>query len=438
MEKFYIETYGCQMNEADSEYMASVLLSLGFEASSEIGDADIILVNTCSIREKAESKVLSFLGRAYPYKKKRNAVLGVCGCVARKEGENLIKKAPYLDMVFGPHHIGRLPDFINAVKNEKKKVVEVSDRDEIDRNSDLVVPTGLRAMVPIMQGCNNFCSFCIVPFVRGREVSRKIEDVINEIKNLVSKGAKEVMLLGQNVNSYGNDLGQKNAFVGLLEKVNGINGVERIRFTTSHPKDLTDELINAFGTLDKLCPQLHLPLQSGSDKILALMNRKYDSATYLSLIDKVRKVCPEIAITTDIIVGFPGEEEDDFKATIEMVKRVQYDGAFSFKYSARPKTKAASMPSQVPEEIKQRRLEELQALQREITYSKNRLLEGKVLPVLVENVNKRNSKEFSGRTPCFRIVNFTASEEREGLIGKVVFVKIIKGLKNSLKGEMIS
>jgi len=437
MEKFYIETYGCQMNEADSEYMASVLLSVGYQASQSLEDADIILVNTCSIREKAESKVLSFLGRAYPYKKRNNAILGVCGCVARKEGENLIKKAPYLDMVFGPHHIGRLPDFINVVRSDNRKVVEVSDKSEIERDSSIVVPNGLRAMVPIMQGCNNFCSFCIVPFVRGREVSRSSDDIIAEIKHLVAKGVKEVMLLGQNVNSYGNDLGIKNGFLSLLEKVNEIEGLERIRFTTSHPKDLTDELISAFGRLDKLCPHIHLPVQSGSDKILALMNRRYDSATYLKLIEKLRNVCPEIAITTDIIVGFPGEKESDFQATMKLVERVEYDGAFSFKYSARPKTKAASMSNQVPEDVKQRRLEELQALQKEITYKKNRALEGKVLPVLVENINRRNSKEFSGRTPCFRIVNFSNSSPVQDLIGKTVNVKISRGLKNSLKGEAV-
>lgn len=437
MEKFYIETYGCQMNEADSEYMASILLSVGFEASSKIDDADIILVNTCSIREKAESKVLSFLGRAYPYKKKRNGVLGVCGCVARKEGENLIKKAPYLDMVFGPHHIGRLPDFINVVKNERKKIIEVSDRSEFDRDSSLVVPTGLRAMIPIMQGCNNFCSFCIVPFVRGREISRKSDDIIEEIRNLLLKGVKEVMLLGQNVNSYGNDLGLKNAFVKLLKEINDIEGVERIRFTTSHPKDLTDELINAFGTFEKLSPHIHLPVQSGSDRILSMMNRKYDSKTYLSLIEKLRVSCPEIAITTDIIVGFPGEKDEDFQATLDLVKKVQFDGAFSFKYSSRPKTKAASMPDQVPDEIKQIRLEELQTLQREITYNRNRLLEGKILPVLVENINKRDSKEYSGRTSCFRTVNFTVSDSERDLVGKTILVKITKGLKNSLKGEAV-
>lgn len=435
MRKFYIETYGCQMNEADSEYMASLLLSLGLEASSSMEDADIILVNTCSIREKAESKVLSFLGRAYHYKKKKNALLGVCGCVARKEGENLVKKAPYVDMVFGPHHINRLPDFINAVMTRKDKVIEVSDKLELERDSRLVVPTGLRAMVPIMQGCNNFCSFCIVPFVRGREVSRNSDDIIMEIKQLVTKGVKEVMLLGQNVNSYGNDLKLENAFLRLLERVNEIEGIERIRFTTSHPKDLTDELISAFGRLEKLCPHIHLPVQSGSDKVLRLMNRKYTIKDYLSLVDKLRKTKPQIAITTDIIVGFPGEEEEDFMATIALVKNVEFDSAFSFKYSPRPKTKAASMPHQVPDDIKQKRLEELQEIQKEITYKKNRSLEGKVLPVLVETVNKRNDNEFTGRTPCFRIVNF--SIKAVDVIGKTLPIKIIRGLKNSLKGEAL-
>lgn len=437
MKRFYIETYGCQMNEADSEYMASVLLSLGYEGAQDIKDANIILVNTCSIREKAESKVLSFLGRVHPFKKKNGTILGVCGCVARKEGENLFQKAPYLDMVFGPHHISRLPDFIDAVLKNGAKVVEVSDRSSYERDSDLIVPTGLRAMVPIMQGCNNFCSFCIVPFVRGREVSRSKEEILNEIKSLVSKGVKEVMLLGQNVNSYGNDLGLKNGFLNLIEEVDKIDGVERIRFTTSHPKDLTDELISAYGRIKKLCNQIHLPVQSGSDKVLSLMNRKYNIKTYLSLIEKLRKASPNIAITTDIIVGFPGEEEQDFQDTISLVKNVEYDGAFSFKYSARPKTKAATMPHQISEDVKQRRLEELQFLQKEITYKKNRQLEGKILPVLVEDVNKRNNNEFSGRTTCFRIVNFISPSSNANIIGKTVNVQITKGLKNSLKGEAI-
>lgn len=437
MKKFYIETYGCQMNEADSEYMASVMLSLGYEGVQDIKDANIILVNTCSIREKAEIKVLSFLGRVYPFKKKNGAILGVCGCVAKKEGENLFKKAPYLDMVFGPHHISRLPDFIDAVIRNGSKVIEVSDRTSYERDSELIVPTGLRAMVPIMQGCNNFCSFCIVPFVRGREISRSKGKILNEIKFLVSKGVKEIMLLGQNVNSYGNDMGLKNGFLNLLEEVDKIDGVERIRFTTSHPKDLTDELISAYGRIKKLCNQIHLPVQSGSDKVLLFMNRKYNIKTYLSLIEKLRKVSPNIAITTDIIVGFPGEEEQDFQDTISLVKSVEYDGAFSFKYSARPKTKAATMPNQISEDVKQRRLEELQSLQKEITYKKNRQLEGKILPVLVEDVNKRNNSEFSGRTTCFRIVNFISPSSEANIIGKTVNVHITKGLKNSLKGETI-
>lgn len=434
MEKFYIETYGCQMNEADSEYMASILMAMGFEKVEDPSDASLILVNTCSIRDKAEKKVLSFLGRVYPFKKKNSSILAVCGCVARQEGENLLKKAPYLDIIFGPHHINYLPDFVERAKNNQK-VVEVEDKNIIDRDYRILKTEGIRAMIPIMQGCDNFCSFCIVPYVRGREVSRPADEIINEIKRLTDLGVKEVMLLGQNVNSYGKDLSLKDGFVDLIEKVADITAIERIRFTTSHPKDLTEKLIESFRQVKKLMPHIHLPLQSGSDRILKLMNRKYDIKTYLHLIEKLRNIKPGMAITTDIIVGFPDERDEDFEETLKIVKEVRFDGAFSFKYSKRPMTKAAEMENQVPEEIKQRRLEILQELLKEIIFEKNKEQEGKVMPVLVERVSKREKSELMGRTPCFRIVNFSAPEIVKA--GDTVNVKIIKGYKNSLKGEYV-
>lgn len=433
MEKFYIETYGCQMNEADSEYISSLLMTMGYEKVENLDEADIILVNTCSIRDKAEKKVLSFLGRAYPAKKRNNSIIAVCGCVAKQEGENLLKKAPFVDIIFGPHHINRLNIFIERAKKHEK-VIEISDKNVLERDKDLLKVTGVRAMVPIMQGCNNFCSFCIVPYVRGREISRQFNDVVDEIKRLVDQGIKEILLLGQNVNSYGKDLNIKDGFVKLIEAVSKIQGVERIRFTTSHPKDITESLIESFGRIEKLMPHIHLPVQSGSDRILKLMNRKYDRETYLSIIEKLRKVKPDISITTDIIVGFPTETDKDFEDTLNLVKQVKYDSAFSFKYSKRPYTKAANMEEQVSEETKQERLIILQNLLREIIYTKNKQMEGKVLPVLVESSSKKDKEELMGRTPCFRIINF--SSNRYIKIGDIVMVKVTKGFKNSLKGEL--
>lgn len=439
MESFYIETFGCQMNEADSEYMASILLSLGLEKVNNIQNADIIIVNTCSIREKAEKKVLSFVGRVKHIKDKRNVILGVCGCVAKQEGKKLVDKAPYIDIVFGPYQINKLPELLSIAKSNSKPVIAIEDDTNYQRDLDAIRYPGVRALIPIMQGCNNFCSYCIVPYVRGREISRKESEILKEIKKLSDLGVKEVMLLGQNVNSYGLDVGIKDGFVHLLQEISKIDGIKRIRFTTSHPKDLTDDLIYAFGNLDKLCPHIHLPVQSGSNKILALMNRKYTREDYFEKVDKLRKICPEISITTDIIVGFPGEDDRDFQDTIDLYKEVKFDSAFSFKFSPRPGTKAASMVEKVPEEVKQRRLEILQELQKEITYDKNKKLENRVLPVLIEGSNKRNPKELVGRTPCFRVTNviYENGNNIDNIVGKIVNVKITKGLKNSLKGILI-
>ncbi len=438
MESFYIETYGCQMNEADSEYMASILLSLGFEKAENVKKADIILVNTCSIRDKAEKKVLSFVGRVKNIKYTRDVILGVCGCVAKQEGENLLNKAPYIDIVFGPHQINRLPEFLNKVRNTGEKVIAIGDSNDYKRDLGTIYYPGVRALIPIMQGCNNFCSYCIVPYVRGREISRNENEILDEIRRLGELGVKEVMLLGQNVNSYGLDRGLKDGFVSLLEKVSKIEDIKRIRFTTSHPKDLTDKLIDAFSILDKLCPHIHLPVQSGSNKILSLMNRKYSREEYLEKVDRLRKVCPEMSITTDIIVGFPGEDEKDFQDTIDLYQKVRFDSAFSFKFSPRPGTKASTMENVVSEEVKQIRLEVLQTLQKEITYEKNKQMEGRILPVLIEGKNSKSHKELVGRTPCFRVTNVMYDEGNlDDMIGKIVYVKITKGLKNSLKGYLI-
>lgn len=435
MENFYIETYGCQMNEADSEYMASMMASMGYNQVKTLKDADIVIVNTCSIREKAERKVLSFIGRVKPYKEKRKMIIGVCGCVAKQEGKKLIEKAPFIDLVFGPHQINRLHELLEQVKSIDEPVVAVEESNVFKRDINTLTYPGVRALIPIMQGCNNFCTYCIVPYVRGREYSRPEKEILDEIKRLAHLGVKEVMLLGQNVNSYGLDMGLKDAFVDLVEKIANIEGIERIRFTTSHPKDLTDKLIDAFGAIKKLCSHIHLPLQSGSDKILTLMNRRYTQKEYLEKVYKLKNVCPKIAITTDIIVGFPGENEDDFEETLKLYKEVNFDSAFSFKFSSRPGTKAAQMDGKVPEDIKQQRLEILQSLQKTITYEKNKALEGSLLKVLIEGQNIKEKNDLQGRTPCFRIVNFpNPFKEGYDYVGKTIDVKIVRGLKNSLKG----
>ncbi len=428
----FIETFGCQMNENDTSRIYGVLEKVNFRPTYDPGAADLILVNTCSIRDKAEQKVYSTLGRFKGLKKKRpELIIGVAGCVAQQEGERLLKRVPHLDIVFGPHNIHRLGDMLAELYEKGGRVVSTELRPDIDDNEyDVHAPVdGVKAFVSIMRGCDNFCSYCIVPYTRGREVSRPHDEIIGEIRSLAERGIKEVTLLGQNVNSYGKGAGS--TFTALLRDICSTDGIERVRFVTSHPKDISEELIYLFGEEPKLQRALHLPVQSGSDRILERMKRSYTVEGYLSKVRLLRSLYPDMALTTDVIVGFPGETDEDFQGTMQVLKEVRFDGAFSFKYSPRPGTLAATFEDQVPEEVKSVRLEELQALQRKITLEKNEALAGRTLEVLVEGGSKNNPGEFSGRTPCNRVVNFSA----DGVApGDIIDVFITEGYQNSLRG----
>ena len=435
--KYFIRTFGCQMNENDS-IQAGILLEkeLGMKKVNDPKDADVIILNTCSVREKPEKKVFSEAGRIGKLKKKKpNIIFGIMGCVAQEIGKSFLEKLPYLDFVIGTHNIHKLPEIIKAINEKNGKFCETEFYNEI---KSINIPTlpydkfNLKAYVTIMQGCNNFCSYCIVPFVRGREYSRKSEDIINEIKLLAEKGVKEVTLLGQNVNSYGKTREKEISFCELLYKISEIQSIKRIRFTTSHPKDFGDDLIDAFKNLKKLCNHLHLPLQSGSTKILKLMNRKYTKEEYLEKVYKLKEKVPDIAISTDIIVGFPYEEENDFQETLDVMEKVNYITSFSFKYSPRPFSKYEKIDN-IPEDVKLERLKILQNLQKKLTLEHNQNAVGKTFEVLVEGFSKK--KQLTGRLEDNRIVNF---EGDSNLIGKFIKIKITKAFQNSLIGEVVN
>ncbi len=437
MKTYYIRTFGCQMNENDS-IQAGILLEnkLGLKKVNSPALADVVIINTCSVREKPEHKVFSEAGRIGKLKKKKpNLIFGIMGCVAQQFGKIFLEKLPYLDFVVGTHNIHKIPEIVKSINEKNEKFSEINFYDKIN---SINIPTnpydnyGLKSYVTIMQGCNNFCSYCIVPFVRGREYSRKSENILNEIKILAEKGVKEITLLGQNVNSYGKTLKDEISFTELLYKISEIDGIERIRFTTSHPKDFSDDLIQAFKDIDKLCNHLHLPLQSGSNKILKLMNRKYTCEQYLEKFYRLKEEVPDIALSTDLIVGFPYENDDDFEKTLEVVNIVKYITSFSFKYSPRPFTKYEKIDN-IPEETKLERLKILQKLQKEITLQHNKEAVGKIFNVLVEGFSKKN--QLTGRLEDNRIVNF---EGDETLIGKFVKVKIKKAYQNSLIGEVLN
>ena len=435
---YHIVTYGCQMNEEDSEKMSGMLKSMGYEKTENRDEASIIIFNTCCVRENAENRVYGNLGELKKVKKKNpNLVIAICGCMMQQEGmaDKILKTFPYVDIVFGTHNAYKFPEYLNRVKTEGVQVKEILDKETkivegipIDRESSI------KAFVTIMYGCNNFCTYCVVPYVRGRERSRKSEDILNEIKDLVSKGYKEVTLLGQNVNSYGKGLEEDINFAKLLRKVNEIDGLERIRFMSSHPKDLTEEVIMAVKECDKVCEQIHLPVQSGSDTMLKAMNRHYDRATYLSLVNKIKEEIPGCSITTDIIVGFPGESEEDIQDTIDLVKEVKYDSAFTFIYSRRNHTPADKMENQIPEEIKHERFNRLVEAVNENVIRGNKFYEGKTVEVLVEGPSKTDETKLMGRTRNGRLVNFSC--EDKNLIGKLVNVKINRAQPFSLIGEI--
>lgn len=442
------------MNVYDSEQIAKLLKPSGYKITSSLEKADLIIVNTCAIREKAEQKVFSFLGRLSRLKiRKPDLILSVGGCVAQQEGSKMLQRIPFLDLVFGTHAISRLPGHIKRIESKKCRIVDVEMIEEIDESAFLIDTEEHRkvsSFVTIMQGCDNFCTYCVVPYVRGREMSRDPEKIVNEIRELVNCGVKEVTLLGQNVNSYGRKEGLC-SFAELLSLVNGIDGLVRIRFTTSHPKDLSDDLIDAFYTLEKICHHIHLPVQSGSNSILKRMNRKYTRELYLEKVDKLRNVCPDIAITSDFIVGFPGETEDDFKQTLDLIKTVEFDGLFAFKYSDRPNTPASGFSNKISEREKKDRLMELLDLQEHFTKKRNELLVGSTELALVEGKSKKQSGkgaqikpqhiQWTGRTSTNKIINFSRSGDciacDDIFTGRMVNIKIEKALSHSLMGRPI-
>jgi tRNA-2-methylthio-N6-dimethylallyladenosine synthase len=435
--RVYIETYGCQMNEHDSERMLRLLEGVHYTETKEANQADLILINTCSVREKPEHKVYSALGRFRKLKERKGTVIGVAGCVAQQEGERLLDRVPYLDLVIGTHAIPMLAQLLERIEVSGQRTCET----RFDRSGEYLKTSlpekplaKVKSYVTIMQGCNHFCSFCIVPYVRGGERSRPSWEILKEIRHLARMGVKEVFLLGQNVNGYGKGLEGEVDFPGLLDRINEIEGIERIRFTTSHPADLSDALIQDFSKLEKLCEHIHLPFQSGSDRILKAMHRGYTRDSYLERIERLKEVCPSIAITADVIVGFPGEEEEDFRETLDLMEKVRFDDLFSFKYSPRKGTRAAQLQNQVEEKIKQERLSILQKIQREITLERNQALEGEVEEVLVEGRSKQNDREVAGRTRSNKIVNFTGDFS---VVGKTISVKVVKACPHSLRGEAV-
>lgn len=421
---FHVTTFGCQMNARDSEKLRGILLKCGYTEKDD-EDADLVLYNTCTVRENADNKVFGRLGVLHGYKKKNKEMLiGLCGCMAQESPviEKIRKSYPFVDMVFGTHNVYMLAEILYERLTDDKKIIDVRDKaDQIVENLPLERKYSFKSGINIMFGCDNFCSYCIVPYVRGRERSRQPEAIIDEIKRLVADGVIEVMLLGQNVNSYGKGLDEKISFADLLRRVNDIDGLKRIRFMTSHPKDLSDDLIDAMAECDKVCNHLHLPLQSGSDRILKDMNRHYTKEKYLTLVDKIRNRIPDIALTTDIIVGYPGETEGDFEETMDVVKRVQYDSAFTFIYSKRSGTPAARRDDQIPEEVIKDRFDRLLAEVRSDGEKKAQALTGQTLPVLVEEVNKQDKSLVTGRLTNNSVVHLPGDES---LIGQIVDVKL--------------
>jgi len=425
------------MNVYDSEKMLKLLQGCNYQVTSEVTEADLIILNTCSIREKPEHKLYSTLGRLKSFKERKpDLILGVAGCVAQQEGERLFKKVPYLDIVFGTHSINKLPHLLKLIENKKEKVCEtaISENGYLDEGVFDDYSKKVSSYLSIIRGCNNFCSFCVVPYVRGRERSRPKEEILKEAEHLSQRGVKELVLLGQNVNSYGNDLDINGGFPVLLTSINEIRGIERIRFITSHPKDLSDDLIYCFKKLDKVCEHIHLPVQSGSNKILKLMSRGYTREKYIEKVNKLRKVCPEISITSDVMVGFPQETQKDFEDTLELMKEVKFDDLFSFQYSDRPMTRANRLEGKVSSEIKRERLKILQETQKEYSLEKNKLMIDKIEEVLVEGVSKKDPRYMTGKTRSNKTVNFAGENS---LKGRIVEVKIKSAHLHSLSGELV-
>ncbi len=433
----FIKTFGCQMNVNDSEYIIGQLEQLGYSTTEDIFKSNLILLNTCCVRAKVEQKIYSLIGKIKKMKENNpNVILGICGCMAQKEKENIFERAPYVDFIFSPSQVNNLEEIINTVKYDNKKYISCDNTPEFSFNHiPLKRESKISAWIQIMRGCNNYCSYCVVPYTRGPEQSRGVSEIMSEVNILAKDKYKEIFLLGQNVNSYGNDLSQSATFSKLLESLNNINGIERIRFTTSHPKDFSFDLIKTIKKCNRICNHIHLPIQSGSTKILKMMNRKYDINYYKNTIKEIRNNIDNIAITTDVMVGFPGETEEDFMDTLRAFKEIEFDEAYTFIYSNRENAIASLLPDQVPLQVKKERLWKLIDLQKEISAKINKKLEGEILEVLVEKKSKKHiENQFSGRTGTNKTVVFTSKQD---LLGKLVKVKIIKSSPWTLYGELI-
>lgn len=435
--KLFIKTFGCQMNVNDSEYIAGQLLKLGYSTTEDIFESNLILLNTCCVRAKVEQKIYSLIGKIKKIKENNpNLILGICGCMAQKEKETIFERAPYVDFIFSPSQVNNLEEIINTVKYSNTKHISCGNTPEFSfKHIPVKRESKISAWIQIMRGCNNYCSYCVVPYTRGPEQSRGVSEIISEVKELAKDKYKEIFLLGQNVNSYGRDLSQPASFSELLELLNNIDDIERIRFTTSHPKDFFFDLIKTIKKCNKICNHIHLPIQSGSSKILKMMNRKYDIDYYKNIIKEIRNNIDNIAITTDVMVGFPGETEEDFKDTLNAFKEIEFDEAYTFIYSNRDNAIASLLPEQVPLQHKKERLWKLIDLQKDISTKINKRLKGEILEVLVDKKSKRNiENQFSGRTGTNKTVVFTG---KQNLLGQLVNVKIIKSSPWTLYGELI-
>jgi tRNA-2-methylthio-N6-dimethylallyladenosine synthase len=437
MAKLHLITYGCQMNEYDSERVAGLLRAQSYELTDNESEADLILLNTCAIREKAEDKVFSKLGELRRVKAQRpDVIVGVMGCMAQLHQQEIRRRAPVVDLVFGSPAIGQVASLVERVRRDRKPIVETGEAPLVKITARPDGAPKLRAYVTVMEGCEKHCTFCVVPTTRGRERSHPPEVIVDEIRGLVAGGCREVTLLGQTVNAYGRDLTPATDLAALFERVDEIEGLARIRFTTSNPYNLTSRLIAALRDVPKVCEYFHLPLQSGSNRVLERMNRGYTRERYLELIDELRAAVPEIALSTDLIVGFPGETEDDFQATLDMVERVGYDNVFAFRYSPRPGTPAAGFADQVAPDVKAARNARALETAGRVAAERSRLLEGRTLEVLVDGLSKRNEAEMSGRTRCNRVVNFHGQHRVS--VGDVVPVRVTEALPHSLRGTLAS
>lgn len=432
--KYNINTMGCKLNENDSEKIAGMLEDMGYTATDSVEDANVMVFNTCCIRENAEEKVFGKLGELKRLKEKNNMIICFGGCMSQEKHiiEKIKKSYPQVDIIFGTHNFYKFPEMLYKEITEKKKIIDVWDIDgEVIEGVPIKRMDGKTALVTIMNGCNNFCSYCIVPYTRGRERSRNPKDILREIEELSKEGYKEIMLLGQNVNSYNG--GDGYTFANLLRDIDKIDGIDIVRFMSPHPKDFKDDVIDAIRDCKSVCKVIHLPLQSGSTNVLKLMNRRYTKEQYLELVDKIRAKIPEVTFTTDIIVGFPGETEEDFLDTLDVVEKVRFEQVFMFIYSVRKGTKAETMPDHVPDEIKSERFGRLKTLADRITEEENMKYIGTIQNVLVEGVSKTNSEVLTGRTKSYKVVNFSGSKD---LIGKNIDVRIVSQHVWYLKGEI--